>query len=58
MALVYSEVPFVLTAPAVTLDALAAIDLALATCAGRDLVSTSELSDLLLDLRQLLVGGQ
>lgn len=39
-------------------EALATIDLALATCSGRELISTDELSDLLLDLRQLMAGGE
>jgi hypothetical protein len=45
---------------AVTFDAvemLATIDLTLATCASRELVSTDEIRDLMLDLRQLLVAG-
>jgi len=51
------EVPDVDPAPAVVTEAVSVIDAALAQMMQRELVSSGEVADLLLDVRMLLTSG-
>ncbi len=51
------EAPHVDPAPAVVAEAVSVIDAALAQMMQRELVSSGEVADLLLDVRMLLTAG-
>lgn len=51
------EAPHVDPAPAVVTEAVSVIDAALAQMMQRELVSSGEVADLLLDVRMLLTAG-
>ena len=51
---IHAEIPSVKPAEAVVAEALAIIDAGLGTMSDRKLVSSSEVTDLLLDVRALL----